>query len=475
MQNIIQFFLSGANRVRTGYTLAFFLLLISLGLTLFSVNRLSNRANAVDRTNLVILNLERLMGNIKDAETGVRGYLLMKSPYFLEPYLGSRGKADSVFAVVQDLVADNIVQINNANKVKVMMHARYSILSKGLEIFNRNGNQFTDSLKPILLSGKETMDSIRSIIKTMQVHEQGLLMRHTAQMDATRSTTQTINITSLVLSILLAFYSFFTFNKENKARRQADIQAAGFFKNMEAKIEDLKKANAELVRLRRNEKFAVTGRIARTIAHEVRNPLTNINLAAEQLKDDLEPEKEDQHLLLDMINRNSTRINQLVTDLLESTRFIELHYEKHSINNLLDEALELAADRLELNHIAVVKSYADDVCDVEVDAEKIKIAFLNIIVNAIEAMEPGKGVLTITTVGEMEQCVTYIKDNGTGMDEEAQQNLFEPYFTSKPSGNGLGMTNTQKIILNHNGSINVESSPGKGTTFIIGLGFPPNH
>ncbi|WP_374951667.1 ATP-binding protein, partial [Mucilaginibacter sp.] len=103
--------------------------------------------------------------------------------------------------------------------------------------------------------------------------------------------------------------------------------------------------------------------------------------------------------------------------------------------------------------------------------EKIKIAFLNIIVNAIEAMEPGKGVLTIITKGENDRCVIELADNGSGMDRESLGRLFEPYFTSKPKGNGLGLTNTQNIILNHKGTIQADSEKGKGTTFTIALNF----
>jgi len=137
----------------------------------------------------------------------------------------------------------------------------------------------------------------------------------------------------------------------------------------------------------------------------------------------------------------------------------------------MDEAIDLATDRIVLYNISVVKKYSTDICDVSVDREKLKIAFLNIIVNAIEAMEPGKGVLTISTRGENNKCVIEIADNGSGMDRESLGRLFEPYFTSKPKGNGLGLTNTQNIILNHKGTIQAESEKGKGTTFIITLDF----
>ena len=145
--------------------------------------------------------------------------------------------------------------------------------------------------------------------------------------------------------------------------------------------------------------------------------------------------------------------------------------QKYPSNTLLDEALELAKDRVVLYNIQVVKKYSNDICEVAVDKDKLKIAFLNIIVNAIEAMEPGKGVLTIVTKGENNKCVIEVADNGAGMDKESMGRLFEPYFTSKPKGNGLGLTNTQNIILNHKGTIQAESEKGKGTIFSIALDF----
>ena len=110
-----------------------------------------------------------------------------------------------------------------------------------------------------------------------------------------------------------------------------------------------------------------------------------------------------------------------------------------------------------------------DVCHILVDREKIQIAFLNIIVNAMEAMKGENGRLTLETRTEGDQCVITIRDNGNGMDEETMSKVFDPYFTSKTNGNGLGMTNTQNIILNHKGKIEVFSEEGNGTAFIITL------
>jgi signal transduction histidine kinase len=174
-------------------------------------------------------------------------------------------------------------------------------------------------------------------------------------------------------------------------------------------------------------------------------------------------------MLLDMISRNSIRINQLISDLLTATKAIELNIHKVSINRVLDEALEMAADRLDLSQVKVQKDYATGICDVAVDEKKIKIAFLNIIVNAIEAMEKYKGVLMLRTKKTGDQCTIEIEDNGAGMDEDTLQKLFEPYFTNKSKGNGLGLTNCQNIIMSHRGKVSVQSKPGKGSLFIVTL------
>ena len=115
-----------------------------------------------------------------------------------------------------------------------------------------------------------------------------------------------------------------------------------------------------------------------------------------------------------------------------------------------------------------INADADNVWDALVDPEKIKIAFLNIIVNATEAMKPdGNKILKLTTRESHNKCVIEISDNGIGLDASSADKLFEPFFTTKPKGNGLGLTNTQNIILNHSGTINVESKTGYGTTFTI--------
>jgi PAS domain S-box-containing protein len=215
------------------------------------------------------------------------------------------------------------------------------------------------------------------------------------------------------------------------------------------------------------EKLALTGRVVRTLAHEVRNPLTNINLAIEQIEDDLKnPEYQ---TYVEIIKRNGRRINDLIAELLQSSKPSEVKAAKHSINEIIDQTLLLAADRAVLKKIEIVKNYSHNLCELTIDREKIKVAFLNIIINAIEAMPENGGVLTISTDVKMDKCVVTIQDNGTGISKENIGKLFEPYFTVKPNGVGLGLATTHNILQSHNAGIEVESDEGSGTRFIISL------
>ncbi|MBO9153032.1 ATP-binding protein [Chitinophaga sp. GCM10012297] len=233
--------------------------------------------------------------------------------------------------------------------------------------------------------------------------------------------------------------------------------------------EDITEKKREEHEKRAQEKFVISGRIARVIAHEVRNPLTNILLAVGQIKQEENVEKEESDMYMDIIERNCTRINQLVTELLQSTRMMELHLQELHVNTLVKNALALAYDRLQLNNMQLNEFYTDENVTLQADEEKMNIALLNIFINAIEAMIPGEGILTVSTEAENGKAFIRIRDNGMGIPEDNKARLFDPFFTSKTKGTGLGLTSTQNIIINHKGTIHVESAPGEGTLFMIVL------
>ncbi|MCY7349113.1 MAG: PAS domain S-box protein [Cytophagaceae bacterium] len=212
------------------------------------------------------------------------------------------------------------------------------------------------------------------------------------------------------------------------------------------------------------EKLAATGRLVRTLAHEVRNPLTNINLSVEQME--TEQLIDDQQFYLNIIQRNSQRINDLITELLNSAKPTEMILQTLSVQHVMDDTLRQAEDRMALKNIGLTKKYGED-AQLQLDKPKIEIAFLNIIMNAVEAMEENTGMLTISIDCADSRSRITITDNGTGISKENISRLFEPYFTSKNNGIGLGLAATLNIIQSHQGAIEVESEEGVGTTFIV--------
>ncbi|MBC7873486.1 MAG: CHASE3 domain-containing protein [Ferruginibacter sp.] len=457
--------------IRNGYLVAFILLFISYLVTLYVNRELVKQADRVEHTNTVIKTLDNILGKVTDGETGVRGYIITKNIQFLFPYYGSRETTDSLSSALEGLVNDNPVQGERLQQLKSLMGQRFAILQYHVKTFDENNREMTDSMRALQYEGKKLMDGIRTLIALMEREENRLLTEREDQMKQTTKIITAITIISLTLAFSLLFFGFFTYNRLSRARKKAQLDILEYQDQLNSRIEELDKANTELIQMKTQEKFAATGRIARTIAHEVRNPLTNITLAAGLLKEELIPKDESAEQLFEMINRNSSRINQLISDLLNSTKFSELHFEKIPVIELLDETLQDAGDRITLGNIQVVKKYIPG-CVISGDPDKIKIALLNIILNAIEAMENrDEKVLTLEIRSDKTKCKIIISDTGTGMDKDALIRLFEPYFTSKPAGNGLGLTNTQNIILNHKGEITVESIKGKGTSFSIVLDF----
>jgi PAS domain S-box-containing protein len=212
------------------------------------------------------------------------------------------------------------------------------------------------------------------------------------------------------------------------------------------------------------EKLAATGRLVRTLAHEVRNPLSNIHMSLEQL---IGLTRDEDRIYLDIIDRNGKRINDLITELLTSSKPTEMVVEKIAMQTVIDDAIAAALDRLTLKQIKLKLTYPEFPCYIRGDKGKLKIAFLNIIINAIEAISHDKGELVITVATTEENNAIEITDNGCGIPPENLSKLFEPYFTSKRNGIGLGLASTLNIIQAHNANIEVRSKVNSGTTFLV--------
>ncbi|MBK6838934.1 MAG: GHKL domain-containing protein [Bacteroidetes bacterium] len=169
----------------------------------------------------------------------------------------------------------------------------------------------------------------------------------------------------------------------------------------------------------------------------------------------------------EIIERNTSRIDQLISELLNSSRPEQILTHSCDLNVLVNDARELIKDRMHLKNISLELKLSSIPLEIEADPVRIRTALLNIMLNGIEAMEEGKGKLIIQTSKENNDCLLSITDNGTGIKEEDLPHLFDPFFSKKAKGMGLGLTTTQNIIQSHKGTIQATSQLGKGTTFTL--------
>ena len=257
------------------------------------------------------------------------------------------------------------------------------------------------------------------------------------------------------------------------------IQSGNGFVNLyQCAMNDITAKRKAEKELSQAQQFNLTGRMARIMAHEVRNPLTNIGLAVDQLIDEVHGENQEELLeYLDIIKRNGNRINSLINDLLKSTKDATLKLMDYNIEDVVLNAVHIIQDRAVLKDIELIVRISDvELTSCKMDPEKFEMALVNIMVNAIEAMEDREEKeLTIQGKLKENRFEIQIHDTGVGMDGETVQKLFEPFYTKRPGGMGLGMTAVKNIFNLHKCDLRVESKPGVGTSFFIEIPLNQEH
>jgi len=215
------------------------------------------------------------------------------------------------------------------------------------------------------------------------------------------------------------------------------------------------------------ERIALTGQITRTVAHEVRNPLTNIQLATEQLHEEVVDREDLLRMYFEIIDRNVKRIAGLVNGMLESSRKRQLTLVPCRLEEVVHLAMKQVKDRMELKRIEGVLKIADHLPEVMADPDLLNLAISNITVNAVESMGDDGGVLCMMAHRVGEEVLLEISDTGKGIPKEQLGRLFEPFYTARPGGLGLGLTTTRSILNGHHIKLEVNSTEGEGTTFTL--------
>ncbi|NPV69949.1 MAG: hypothetical protein HPY55_04755 [Firmicutes bacterium] len=238
-------------------------------------------------------------------------------------------------------------------------------------------------------------------------------------------------------------------------------------------FEDLEEARAEEERVQRTEKLAAMGELAASIAHEIRNPLTivagSIQLIPQKLGD--------QEFLVNssrILGEELARVNRTVESLLNFTRFSKPRYIPVELNQVVERSVDVIRAYARAALVNVVEEYAETLPPVEGDPEHLQQAFLNLLLNAIQAMPDG-GVLKVSTSRQPGSAYVQVslRDTGVGIPEKDQDKIFDMFYSTKKDGTGLGLALVQRIVDEHKGYIEFNSRAGEGACFNVNL--PAQH
>ena len=244
---------------------------------------------------------------------------------------------------------------------------------------------------------------------------------------------------------------------------------------LETLSEKLEQTNRELRRAeaeaRRAERLAALGQLSAGLAHEIRNPLAVIKGSAEMLSRKVAQSEPLAAELAGYISSEVNRLNALVVRFLDFARPSKLDLRPERISEIVDRALEVSAASFPDSKIKIEREYAPDLPEVPVDRQLCVQVFVNLITNAFQAMEGLEGTLRLSIAPESSSGVAgagvIVEDSGAGVPPEMREQIFNPFFTSKKDGVGLGLSIVAKIVDDHRGTIRLENGAGPGARFHV--------
>ena len=228
---------------------------------------------------------------------------------------------------------------------------------------------------------------------------------------------------------------------------------------------DLKASRDQLIQA---ERLATAGKMSASFAHEIRNPLSSMRMLAQMLMQKPEMSAEKHQQSVRYILEEIERIDTIVKGLMDFARPTTLNLDRQPITPVLQAVLALMEANLAHHKIELVLDLSLETPEIPFDSDKLKQAFMNVMLNAIEAMPQG-GVLRVSMFTENDSVCIRVVDTGVGIPAEDLEHLFEPFFTKKTRGTGLGLANVKRILEEHGGKVEIESTPGEGTTVSMWL------
>ncbi len=275
----------------------------------------------------------------------------------------------------------------------------------------------------------------------------------------------------LILRVLVLLVVGFLTNQLAESNRQEARKSRAVAEKLAEANRHLEEAEAQV---RRSDRLAALGQLTAGLAHELRNPLGTLKTSAELLERKVAAENEIAREMAGYISQEVDRINSLITRFLDFARPRNLRLEKSDVHQMLDRAIT-RFDREKTGaavSVTVFKNYSPDVPPVRLDTELMEHVITNLLSNAAQA-SPAGAVVTVKTrladTAEGRKAEIAVIDRGSGIDPKHLENIFNPFFTTKAEGVGLGLAIVSKIVDEHGGQITVESTPGEGSVFRVYL------
>jgi signal transduction histidine kinase len=279
----------------------------------------------------------------------------------------------------------------------------------------------------------------------------------------------------LGIRILFFFFAAILVNQFVMENRRRLKESQALSETLAESNRQLKLAQEEA---RRSERLAALGQLSAGLAHEIRNPLGVIKGSAEMLNQKLQGTAPLAQELAGYISSEVNRLNALVARFLDFARPSRLQLQPVSPAALVDRALDTVQAQFPEAKIAVERRYADDLPQIQADEQLCEQVFVNLICNAYESMNGAGGKLSVSIAPASAENVTgvavEIQDSGPGVPAELREQIFNPFFTSKENGVGLGLSIVAKIVDDHRGAIRLKSQPGEGACFHVFLPSKPN-
>ncbi len=364
----------------------------------------------------------------------------------------------------------NLVKTDDTEQYALIKHILQAV-HFGVVVFDRNSQvHYINPWALNILNVQKDPEEIRTLKDLLKpvIHDEILKLVKQGDLPIVR---QEIQLGERLMSNSYIGLSIYPYDEQPKVQKYIMVFS---------EITQTKRIQAEIIRM---DRMASLGVLSAGIAHEIRNPLAGIKAMAQSLEDELadDPGKLE---YISRILRQVNRLEKLLKAFFSYARPMRPDPKRCSIKKVINEVLPLIQSRFREKRIRVETNYAEDLNDVFVDQNQIQQVFLNLFINAIDAMPDGgvlkisaKNAHTVQPVIDRRNPIPNllsdkfieisVADSGKGMTPDVLEQVFNPFFTTKPQGTGLGLSIVYQIIREHGGQIDVQSTPGKGTTFNI--------